>query len=213
MGGAVNYPCVVVGAGEVADYSRVAGMIASGAFVVCADGGTRHLTKLGVRPSLLVGDFDSLTTPLPEQTKTLPLSPQKDYTDSFHAVEAAVKQGYTRLLLTGMLGGRLDHTLANLQLMANFTGQGVDILLTDGVSDCYTLTGGGILTVPCREGFYFSVLALSDCYGVRIMGGKYILEGYDLSATDPRAISNEFVGRDVVIKQKSGVLCVVSSPK
>ncbi|MCL2857145.1 MAG: thiamine diphosphokinase [Oscillospiraceae bacterium] len=213
MGTPITYPCAVLGAGEITDYARVAAFLAPGAFVICADGGFAHCEKLGVRPNLLIGDFDSLGEPPPPGVELITLTTEKDYTDSCHAAEVAVEWGYARILLCGMLGGRLDHTLANLQLLISLAGQGIDALLTDGVTDSYALSGGGWLAVPNREGCYFSVLAFGSCEGVSITGGKYPLEGYPLRADDPRAVSNEFAGRDVVVSQDSGALVVVSQPK
>jgi len=202
-----------LGAGEILNYSRVASFLAQDAFVICADGGFAHCEKLGLQPSLLIGDFDSLDVQPPASVERITLSAEKNYTDSFHAAQVAVERGYTSLLLCGMLGGRLDHTLANLQLLQNLAGQGVQALLTDGVTDAYALSGGSELLVPNREGCYFSVLALGGCQGVTITGGKYPLVGYTLRGDDPRAVSNEFAGRDVNISQDSGMLVVVSQPK
>lgn len=206
------FGCAVLGAADILNYSRVASLIAAGAFVVCADGGLRHCRPLNLTPDLVVGDFDSLATPAPDGTTRIPLSVDKDYTDSFHAAQTAAERGYTRLLLAGMLGGRLDHTLANLQLLALLAQQSADCLLTDGGTDAYALSGGGELCLPARKGCYFSVLALEQCENLSIIGGKYPLEGYTLRCDDPRAISNEFVGADVRIRISAGVAVAVSTP-
>jgi len=208
-----RFSCVVLGAGEILDYSRVASFIASGAFVICADGGANHCAKLGLSPNLLVGDFDSLPGQMPPGTERIPLCTKKNYTDSFHAAEQAQSRGHTRLLLSGMLGGRLDHTLGNLSLLAGLTKAGASALLTDGRTDVYALAGEGELALPNREGCYFSVLAFESCCDVSIAGGKFPLENYPLSPDDPRALSNEFAGKDVRITQKSGLLIATSCPK
>ena len=205
--------CAVLGAGEILNYQRVAQLIAPGAFIVCADGGLRHCQPLKLAPDLLVGDFDSLTTEPPPGVERVSLSVDKNYTDSFHAAEIAVQRGQTQLLLTGMLGGRLDHTLANIALLCALAGQGVYAMLTDGATDAYGLAGGGKLVLPHRQGCYFSVLALEQCEQVTIQGGKYPLKGYSLRADDPRAISNEFTpGKDVTISQRAGLLAAIVSP-
>jgi len=201
-----------LGAGQILDYERVASLIAPGAFVVCADGGLAHCEALNLRPGLLVGDFDSLSGSAPSHIPCAVLRPDKNYTDSFHGAQQALGRGYDRLILTGMLGGRLDHTLANLQLLARLAREGAHCLLTDGVTDAYALSGAGELRIPCREGCYFSLLALENCQGVSISGGKFPLEDYPLRSDDPRAISNEFAGKGVLITQKSGLLIALSCP-
>ena len=207
-----NYPCIILGAGEIIDYGRVASFLSADTFVICADGGLAHCEKLGLRPDLLVGDFDSINQPVPPGVERITLECEKEYTDSYYAALTALERGYTRLLLCGMLGGRLDHTLANLQLLLNLAGQGVQVLLTDGVTDAYALSGAGQLIVPYRKRCYFSLFALDSCEGVSIAGGKFSMEDYPLRGDDPRAVSNEFVNGDVCVSQKSGMLVVLSQP-
>jgi len=203
---------VILGAGEIVGCARVAGLISPGAFVVCADGGLIHCQTLNLRPNLLVGDFDSLGTPPPEDIPHIALSPDKNYTDSYYAAEQAARRGYSRMLLAGMLGGRLDHTLANIQLLANLARKGADAMLTDGETDGFALAGSGKLLLPNRAGCYFSLFALEACGGLTIAGGKYPLTDYLLQPDDPRAVSNEFAGKDVVITQESGLLVALCCP-
>ena len=196
------------------NYTRVAEMVPQNAFVVCADGGLRHCQRLKLDPHLLIGDFDSLKTQPPPGVARVTLSTDKDYTDSFHAAQLAVARGHTQLLLTGMLGGRLDHTLANIALLSKLAGQNVQAMLTDGVTDAYCLAGEEKLILPHRDGCYFSVMALESCEGVTITGGKYPLNDYPLRQDDPRAVSNEFEnGKDVEISQRGGLLIALSQPK
>ncbi len=208
-----SYGCVVMGAGEIRDYEAVSALLEPDAFVICADGGLKHCPKMNLRPHLLVGDLDSLETSPPAGLELVALSPDKNYTDSYHGAEEARQRGYRRLLLTGMLGGRLDHTLANLGLLAHLVKQGSDALLTDGVCHAHALMGKGELLLPRRPGCYFSLLALAPCRGITILGGKYPLNDYPLSPWDPRAVSNEFCGGDVTIFQEEGALVVLTQPK
>ena len=87
-----------------------------GDLILAADGGYRHCQAAGLRPDLLLGDLDSLETPpqaLPVQT----FPAEKDDTDTMLAVKYALAQGCTTVHLYGCTGGRLDHTLANLQTL------------------------------------------------------------------------------------------------
>lgn len=210
-------PCVILGAGEILDYGRTASLVPAGSFVICADRGYLHCARLGLEPDLLVGDFDSLQKP-PEGIARISLDPRKDYTDTDHAVAEALARGCNRLLLCGMLGGRLDHTLANLSTLGACARRGANALLTDGVTDVHPLaaqppTGGELMIAP-RAGCYFSLLSLVDaCSGVTIDGGAYPLENYPLSSLEARAVSNEFCGVPVRVSMQRGVLLVVVTPK
>lgn len=220
MGTEVNGPsaslCVVLGAGEIVDYAAVAARIPRDSFVICADGGLAHCAPLGLRPHLLVGDLDSAGNP-PADVPVLPLSPHKNYTDTTHAVEEAIGRGYRTLLLCGMLGGRLDHTLANLQTLGQCAVRGISASITDGRTDIYPLCpqlNGGVLKLAPRQGHYFSLLSLVDaCSGVTILGGMYPLDDYPLSSLEARAVSNEFLRDTVTVTLDSGVLVVVVTPK
>ena len=86
-------------------------------WILAADGGLRHLQALGLEPTGILGDFDSLGyTPQGPQVDRFPV--EKDDTDSMLAVKAGLQAGYRRFLLYGALDGpRLDHTVANFQLL------------------------------------------------------------------------------------------------
>lgn len=211
--------CVILGAGDILNYEASAARIPKDALVICADGGLRHCAGLGVRPGLLVGDFDSADlSQASDGVDIVRLSPEKNYTDSFHAVEEAEARGHRSLLLCGMLGGRLDHTLANLQLLASCATRGLIAALTDGLTDVYPLAAPSgetaCLTLEPRANHYFSLLSMVDaCQGVTIQGAVYPLEDYPLSSLEARAVSNEFCGEPVRISLRGGVLVVVVTPK
>ncbi len=206
------FDCIIIGAGDMPDTAAIAPLLAPEALVICADGGLRHCGKLGLAPDLLVGDLDSLDAPPPAGLGIVRLSRDKDYTDSRYAVDEALARGAKRLLLTGMTGGRLDHTLANLQLLASCAARGIPAMLTDGVTRALAQAGPGVLRLPCLPGHIFSLFAWTPCTGVTIRGAKYPLDDYPLSPTDPRAISNEFLNGDVAIDVATGILVAVMLP-
>lgn len=203
---------VLLGGGEIRDYGRVASLAAPGSFVVCADSGYRHCGRLGLTPGLLVGDFDSIGR-LPGGVPHLPFPAEKDYTDTTLALKTLLGRGYTRLLLAGMLGGRLDHTLANLQSLAHLSVIGADALMTDGETDAFAVTDGEITLSP-RQDCYFSLLCASgECRGVTIRGAKYLLDRHTLRFDLPRAVSNEFLGGPVTVTVEEGTLTILVVPR
>ena len=94
-----------------------------GDLVIAADKGYETLSRLGVHPGLVVGDFDSLGS-VPDHPQVLRLPRVKDETDTGFALRQGLKRGYRRFVLLGCLGGRLDHTVANLQLLSWLSAQG-----------------------------------------------------------------------------------------
>ena len=89
-------------------------------FVIAVDAGFAYLEELGVKPDMAVGDFDSLGY-LPKCRRVSRFPVKKDKSDMELALEKAVAWDYDDLVVYAALGGRLDHTIANLQLVAKFS--------------------------------------------------------------------------------------------
>ena len=85
--------------------------------VLAADGGYRHCQTAGITPDLLLGDFDSLGSQRPDNIPTHTFPVEKDDTDTMLAIRYGLEQGYQTFHLYGGTGGRMDHTLANLQAL------------------------------------------------------------------------------------------------
>ena len=100
--------CCIVGAGPSELY------IENGAFVIAADAGIEKLNKAGIVPDLIIGDFDSLgARPSGENVRIFPV--EKDDTDTMLCLKHAIGQGANDVTILGGIGGRLDHTFANIQ--------------------------------------------------------------------------------------------------
>ena len=111
-----------------------------------------------------------------------------------------------RLLFTFL--ERLDHTLANLQGLAYLARQGARGYLYDA-SYVFTALWNSSLDLPAREEGIFSVFALGEtARGVSILGGRYPLEGGELSPFFPLGVSNHFEGRPVRVSVEKGCLLV-----
>ena len=92
-------------------------------YVIAADKGLDNLKKIGIKPDVIIGDFDSLGfVPSGENIKRLPI--EKDDTDVGFAVNYAFELGYKEFVIYGAIGGLLDHTVANLQLSAYISSKG-----------------------------------------------------------------------------------------
>jgi len=102
--------CVIVGGADIGSHEYIRDAICEEDYIIFCDSGLKHMDKLSVKPSLIVGDFDSHENPhLNVETIVLPC--EKDDTDTVYAVKEAVQRGFDTFLLIGVIGGRLDHTL------------------------------------------------------------------------------------------------------
>lgn len=197
--------CCIVGAGPSELY------IENGAFVIAADAGIEKLNKAGITPDLIIGDFDSLgSSPSGENVRVFPV--EKDDTDTMLALKEAISLGYDTVIISGGLGGELDHTVANLQTLLYACDNGVNAFLTDGVTTA-TVVSDSIVLEAENVG-RCSVFAFGgEARGVNISGLKYEAEGITLSPSFPLGVSNHFTQKEAKISLQSGRLLVIYNGK
>ena len=81
-------------------------------FIIACDAGYKNCDRLGCRPNIIVGDFDSAACPEQQGDDLIILPHVKDDTDTEYAARLAAEKGFTEVLMLGALGGRrLEHTL------------------------------------------------------------------------------------------------------
>ncbi|NMM92986.1 thiamine diphosphokinase [Bifidobacterium oedipodis] len=200
--------CVIFAAGQ---YYAERPEVPAGAFVVAADGGYDHANELGVTPDVVIGDFDSIAQ-LPDTTDTIALPAQKDETDMPQAVKIGWNHGIREFHLYGGLGGRIDHSLANLQLLAGIAQHG-GIGFLHGNGTVVTAIANGELTFAANqvaERRMVSVFAHSDhALGVTIRGLKYETQPVDWVNSHALGVSNEFLpGVASSISVREGTLII-----
>lgn len=177
-------------------------------FVIAADGGLEHLLKEGIRPDLIIGDFDSLGR-IPQGENVIALPVMKDDTDTGRAAEYALGHGADIIYIYGCIGGLHDHTVANIQLCAGISRKKVPVYF---FGDGYTVTAvtDGEICIPARENGRLSVFAFgAEAHGVSIHGAQYELDGAELSPFYPLGVSNSFTGREVVATVENGTLVIM----
>lgn len=188
--------------------------IRNDSFVICTDGGYDIASAHGIKPDLLLGDFDSIESELPKNVKIERFSPEKDYTDLDLALKTAVSSGSDDVTILGGIGGRLDHTVANLQLLYHYNKYFSSLTMLDGMNRCFILDSekDGAISIPREEGSYLSVFSLSErSHGVTIEGAKYEISDHTLSRDFPLGVSNEFKEKNTVISVNDGILLIVIS--
>ncbi len=176
---------------------------------LCADGGLRLAKALGIDPDWTFGDFDSYGS-VPEGTRVSVYPAGKDDTDTMLAAKYAVEKGCTTVLIYGGLGGRLDHTFANIQLLRWLAEQGVQGILLDHLH-WITVQTKGTKTYPKWEGeAYFSLFSLTEkCTDVTLEGVAYPMTGGTFTADFPLGVSNQIVAPTARVHLGTGVLLVV----
>ncbi|MDY3906092.1 MAG: thiamine diphosphokinase [Lawsonibacter sp.] len=198
--------CYVVGAMSLSLALRP--FPAPGDYVIAADRGYDSLMAYGVTPDLVVGDFDSLGY-TPNHPNVTRLPAEKDDTDMVYALRKGLELGYRRFVLLGGVGGRLEHTLGNLQLLDWLTTQGAVGFLA-GEKTVATALRNGSITFPASMSGYLSVFCNSGtAEGVTLSNLKYPLDRYTMTGTFPVGVSNEFLNAEATVSVERGSLILI----
>ncbi len=175
--------------------------------VICADSGLHHALAAGIMPDIVVGDFDSCTAEIPSGAECIRVSPIKDDTDTILAADTAIERGYTELRFFCAVGGRFDHTFANVQMLRYLREKGASGTLYGKSEKLYLLCEGESVDIAKFSGFV-SVFALSDSAEVSETGMKYPLLRYTLKSSFPLGVSNEVAEEFGRIEVHSGTVLV-----
>lgn len=201
--------CIVFAGAEVNDISNL--HIDNDTFVICADGGYKNAVKFGIVPDLAVGDFDTIKSDIVINCDIKMYPPEKDDTDTMIAVKTALEKGFNDITITGALGGRLDHTIANIQTLMYISEHNASGKII-GDTDIVTIQKNSVQTYEKIDGYtfsMFSMLPLSD--GITTHGLKYNLENGALSNSFPLGVSNEIIEKNCEIEIKNGILLIIFS--
>lgn len=196
--------CYIFGAG---DRGGLCARPGGGDYVIAADGGLRICQAEGISPDLVAGDFDSLGRE-PENMQTLRVPVEKDDTDMMLAIKLGLERGYRVFHIYGGAGGRLDHTIANLQSLIYVAEHGGRAYLFDR-DFVYTALKDGEITLSGPEDGIFSVFCFSGrAEGIYESGCKYPLRDAVLESGFPLGVSNHFLKGPARISVRRGMLVI-----
>jgi thiamine pyrophosphokinase len=197
------------------DYDQFSGILKGADLIIGVDGGLNHLGKMGIAPSLMMGDFDSIES-IETYKKIYPnadvktFDARKDFTDSELAVREAINYRPDKIVLLSVTGNRLDHTLANMSLLKLIYDAGVEGVIIDGSNEIRYMEDE--LVLQGVVGSNMSLLPLSkEVTGINLEGFDYPLVDATLQYGSTTGISNVFVKEVGRIKIKSGRLLVIQS--
>ena len=203
--------CYITGAGEFCETI----LPGQGDFIIAADGGYEALVSRGIEPDLIVGDFDSLATGLldieADDPRIIRSNVEKDDTDMMLAVKQGLSRGYKIFILNGGAGGRLDHTVANMQILTYIAENNArGTLLGDGIFITAVKNDEIKFDERMLKGSTISIFCAGDkAEGITLKGLKYPLKNATLTSDYPLGVSNEFTGAPAVISVRSGTLLII----
>jgi len=183
--------------------------------IIAADGGAHHCQELGIVPDTLIGDMDSVRSDLITELKSLGTQiivypRDKDQIDLELALNYAVEQGAQEVLFFGLLGGRLDLSLANLMLLARDDWQNMSLVVSDGPDRAHIMREHDSIALSGNPGDIVSLIPLTDHVSdVSTHGLRWPLLKATLALGNTISVSNEMLEHSANIEIGSGKLLLV----
>ncbi len=196
--------CVIISGSPDTNVEEIKSLCTSDDFIVCADSGYSFAKKAGLTPNLIIGDFDSLKEELPQNTEVVKLNTHKDDTDTEHCVMECIRRGYKDFLLLGSIGGRTDHTFANIATLAFLSEYNYNGIARNNSEEIRILKEGSY-EMNNKKGLIFSVFPYGcESVNVTYKGAEYMLNNKTLTYNVSRGISNVFVDDEAEITINRG---------
>lgn len=193
--------------------------------VACADSGLDTAKKLGLSVDFLLGDFDSvqketLGSFIEESlkdgsTKFEKYPPEKDYTDMHLVLEWAVSKEPSGIVILGATGGRLDHLVANINMLMLPLKNNIPAYIIDQNNKLCLVNGN--FTIENKQNNYWKYISVypltEEVTGLSLSGVKYPLDNATVKKGTSMTISNEFAenAEEAVISLDKGILIVIQS--
>ena len=197
---------VIICGGTITDYRYIKAQIKDGDLIICADSGYDHAVNMGIKASIVVGDFDSIST-IPADIQTIQYPARKDQTDSEIAVEYARKMGVKDFLLIAATGTRLDHTLTNILLLKDCLAHGENALIVEEHNKI--MITDSMMHLQESAGSIVSLIPLSKCHGVTTENLEYPLQDATLYMGKGRGVSNIMTDNNACVSVRSGSLLII----
>lgn len=197
-GGKAEKESIIKEAASLADY------------IICADGGAKSAFKLGVKPDIIIGDFDSISSRLIKKALFQGItiqkhSPCKDKSDLELAVDYALSLKPLEITIVGALGRRPDHTLFNIFLLKKAFCKEVPARILSSEWEIFLISKKAV--IRGKKNFILSLIPLEgDCHGICLKGVKYTLRNESLASGNTRGLSNIILSEKAEIKLRSGIL-------
>jgi len=200
-----------------------------GDFIACADGGYAVCKSFGIRPDVVIGDFDSLSDSLVSEIDILGIERikhprEKDDTDTMLCAKYGIAKGFDNFLIIGGIGGDFGHTMANIQTLSFLIDMECSAELVTGNERLFFADGETMIlhreskpAVPAEfagsPGSKFSVLSYTErSSGVRVKNAKYELEDAVLTQSYPIGVGNEIINTDpVIVSVRYGRLLIITN--
>lgn len=210
--------CIIVSNGDICNYNFYKDILKDSDYIICADGGAKHLIKMNILPNIIIGDLDSISEEdknifIEKNVEFYKFPTNKDATDTELAVDFALSKRPSDLIFLGTLGNRMDHTIANVTLLKKLLDNRVSGKIINENNEIYLLNEeNNKIRFSDTKNYYFSIIPMSNnVKGVTLEGFKYPLVNASIPLGSTLGISNEANNDSVMIELKEGLLLVIKA--
>jgi thiamine pyrophosphokinase len=205
--------CVIITNGDLPEAETARRHAQRADLLLAADGGAAHALALGLSPDVVIGDLDSLDPDQQTQlyaagTRFIVHPAEKDETDLELALLHAATLGAKSIVVLGVLGGRLDQTLANILLLTLPALVDREVYLVDGGQTAFIIRDEAVISG--KPGDTVSLIPLgNNARGVTTAGLKYALDNGALPFGPALGLSNEMTEERAHVWVRDGLLLCI----
>ena len=206
---------VIFANGKLNNSSKVLSQVREDDLIIAADGGAHHCLDLNLKPDIVIGDMDSISPTLLEnlknqETNIFVYPVDKDQTDLELALDYALRSGVKEVLFFGVLGGRLDLSLANLFLLSRDEWKSLTLVVIDEPDTAYLMRDGSIRSIFGNPGDTVSLIPLSETVTeVSTQGLRWQLNKVDLTQGNTLSVSNELIKTSAKVQIGKGKMLLI----
>lgn len=199
---------VIISGGRITDYGYIKRQIRPNDAIICADSGYNHAVRMGLVPSVVVGDFDSIGK-IPLNIPCLRYPTHKNLTDTEIAIDYACDKGFQEFVILAGTGSRADHSLTNVLMLKSILEQGKKASIIDEHNKI--MITNSYLQLQEAPGSIVSLVPLTDCRGVSTKNLEYPLCDAEMFIGKGLGVSNIIVEGNAAVSVSEGVLLVIVS--
>lgn len=207
--------CIILN-GEIENYETTKSIINNENYdyIICADGGANHSYKMDIIPNYILGDLDSVHSDVVDYYKSNNVAfkqfpAKKNETDAELCIYLATTLKANQIDFIGGLGGRVDHMIANINLLYYVKDQNIIPRILTDKEEIYIAIDEEI-SLRGQVGDTISVIPVKgDAYGVTLKNLEYPLENYHMKYSVPIGISNIMLEQECKVKVDSGTLLII----
>lgn len=180
-------------------------------YIICADTAYIKCYNENITPNLIIGDFDhgEIITDFEMNKNIIKVPSEKNDTDTMLCVKKLIELNIKNITILGGIGGRCDHTYANIQTLAYSLKKGIECKIVDDKNELYMLNNGTYSIDTDKK--YISIFSYSESSVISIKNAKYPIENHELTYYFPLGVSNEKTQLPTIIEIKNGIILVICS--